>query len=321
MKHFIRMLFPVLAAVAVLAGTLVSAESIKNVDIRPAVMERAEQFEITSKFANQDYDIKVVLPPSYALTDKKYRVVYVLDSFLSFGAVHGMDLVNMGLTIENIYVAIGYVRSNETAINRNHDMSPKGSQAQEFLDQMNSSSTLWHKQTDNTSGEAIIKASLSTKKKYTQGGADDFLAFIEKELDPVIRKHYRTNDGKAGLMGASMGGLFTYYAFLKQSPLFDRFFIGSPGLQLPNSKLLDGLPELLRSTDFKDQRIFLSAGSEELINPFFETLAMNFLKMAQIFSQNPADGLSFEYRVYSGKTHTTVGPIARQEAAEFLFKP
>ena len=58
----------------------------------------------------------------------------MLDSFLSFGAVHGMDLVNMGLTIENIYVAIGYVRSNETAINRNHDMSPKGSQAQEFLD-------------------------------------------------------------------------------------------------------------------------------------------------------------------------------------------
>ncbi|MDP6650502.1 MAG: alpha/beta hydrolase-fold protein [Gammaproteobacteria bacterium] len=321
MKYFIRMLFSVLAVVAVLAGTSVSAESIKNVDIRPAVMDRAEQFDITSKFSNQDYRIKVALPSSYALTDKEYRVVYVLDSFFSFGVVHGMDTVNMGLTTENIYVAIGYVRPNETPINRNHDMSPKGSQAQEFLDQMNSASTLWHQQTENTGVEAMMKAALSTKKKYTQGGADDFLAFIEKELDPVIRKHYRTNDGKAGLMGVSMGGLFTYYAFLKQSPLFDRFFIGSPGLQLPNSKLLDGLPELLRSTDFKDQRVFLAAGSEELINPFFEALAMNFLKMGQIFSQNPADGLSVEYRVYSGKTHTTVTPVAMQEAAEYLFKP
>ena len=85
MKHFIRMLFPVLAAVAVLAGTLVSAESVKNVDIRPAVMERAEQFEITSKFANQDYDIKVVLPPSYALTDKNTEWFMCLTRFYRLG--------------------------------------------------------------------------------------------------------------------------------------------------------------------------------------------------------------------------------------------
>ena len=42
------------------------------------------------------------------------------------------------------------------------------------------------------------------------GGADKFLAFLEKELDPLIRSRYNAKPGPAGILGDSFGGTFTF---------------------------------------------------------------------------------------------------------------
>ncbi|MCB0751623.1 MAG: alpha/beta hydrolase, partial [Ignavibacteriae bacterium] len=64
-------------------------------------------------------------------------------------------------------------------------------------------------------------------KLEQSGGADKFLCFLSKELIPFIDKNYRTTE-KRILNGYSLGGLFTIYASLKESNLFDSYIAGSP---------------------------------------------------------------------------------------------
>lgn len=62
------------------------------------------------------------------------------------------------------------------------------------------------------------------------GGADDFLAFIEEELKPEIEGMYSINRSRQALFGHSLGGFFALYAMLKRSGMFQLYFAGSPSV-------------------------------------------------------------------------------------------
>ena len=292
-------------AAAVIAVLLLPAAVLaEKVEINKStqLVAQSEQFELRSDKIGEDFLIQVGLPASYGSADKRYPVVYLLDGNTSFGAATDIarrlvhDLIEPGIP-EVIVVGIGYVKAERMMGLRTRDLTPKGSVPQSY-----------HEMTDHL-----------FPFKQTSGGADDFLAFIENEVDSVIRKRYQTDGGKAGILGNSFGGLFTYYAFLKQSPLFDKYWFGSPGLIEEDTRLLDDLPALLQKTDFKGQRIYISVGERELHHSFYGPLGRNYAKMVEAFETYPGQDLSMKSQVFLGATHTSVMPAALTQALLYLY--
>ena len=298
MKKFGRFAVVVAAVLLIRAAVLAEEVEIKSMDM----VAESEQFELRSDKIGEDFLIQVGLPSSYGSGDKRYPVVYLLDGNLIFGAATDIarlltkDLIEPGIP-EVIVVGIGYVKAEWMGGLRTRDLTPKGSVPQSY-----------HEMTDHL-----------YPFKQTSGGADDFLAFIENEVDPLIRQRYQTDGGKAGILGDSYGGLFTYYAFLKQSPLFDKYWFGSPGLIQEDTRLLDELPALLQKTDFKGQRVYISVGERELHHSFYGPLGRNYTKMVEAFETYPGNNLSMKSQVFPGATHTSVIPAAMTQALLYLY--
>lgn len=65
--------------------------------------------------------------------------------------------------------------------------------------------------------------------------AEDYLEFIHRQVDPLVRQRTRARQQKAILFGHGLSGLFACNALAMQHPMFDRYIILSP-------TVLDGSP-------------------------------------------------------------------------------
>ena len=102
----------------------------------------------------------------------------------------------------------------------------------------------------------------SDKAKYpTTGGSAKFIGFIEKELQPYIQQHYKTNGAKT-LIGESMGGLLATEILFRKPGLFDKYIIISPSLWWDNGSLLKLPTPALAAAPKTD--IYIGVGKEGL---------------------------------------------------------
>jgi glycogen operon protein len=97
----------------------------------------------------------------------------------------------------------------------------------------------------------------------TRGGGrgDAYIDFILKTLKPTIDERYRTRADAAstGIVGSSMGGLLSLYAFFRQPTQFG--FVGalSPSLWYADAAIF----EWLEKAAFVPGRIYLDSGTRE----------------------------------------------------------
>lgn len=96
------------------------------------------------------------------------------------------------------------------------------------------------------------------KKLPTSGSSEKFIAFLEKELQPFIRQHYKTNASNM-LIGQSLGGLLATEILLKKPSLFDQYLIISPSLWWDDGSLLALQPS---ATFSPNTRVYLAVGKE-----------------------------------------------------------
>ena len=174
--------------------------------------------------------------------------------------------------------------------------------------------------------------------EQTIGGADNFLRFLEEELDPLIRARYNVSDRPAGILGDSYGGTFTFHAFRRQSKLFDKYFLGSPGLFTTGvdyigevRKLLEGEPSageregepLARRRLVHDTKMYLSFGAMEANGgvSFYEDMGRNYNSLVSVLHSTPNDQLTFASKMYPGHTHTTILAPAINDALLYLYGP
>lgn len=91
-------------------------------------------------------------------------------------------------------------------------------------------------------GEAKRTDEYTPVKQGNFGGgkADDYLKFLQTELIPWIEKTYPVKKGAAntGLVGSSLGGLFTAYAGFQHPEQFGRLGIVSPSIWWGNRYIL-----------------------------------------------------------------------------------
>lgn len=149
---------------------------------------------------------------------------------------------------------------------------------------------------------------------------EDFLEFISAELIPLIDARYRTEPADRAIMGFSLGGDFTLYAFGSQPELFNRYMSVSPG-NLASPLIFSLFRDILRgdNEEFhtrlagRNVRLMLSAGSREVqivpkLTGFGEDLkAVNY------------EGLEVTVTIFEGETHGSILPIALIHGMQTIF--
>lgn len=183
---------------------------------------------------DNERDILVYLPPSYAAGNRRYPVVYMHDGQNLFDA------------------ATGY--AGEWGVD-------------ETLDSLHAAGD-WGAiivGVDNGLERRLDEYSPWRNPQYSGGEGDEYVDFLAKTLKPWIDARYRTSPGamNTGVAGSSMGGLISLYAALKYPEVFGLAAVFSPALWFADS--IYTYARAARAGP--DQRFYFVTGAMEGDNP------------------------------------------------------
>ena len=194
--------------------------------------------KVRSESLDDKRKLLVYLPPNYENEpDRRYKVLYTQDGQSVFDertAIHnsewGLDeaaqkLISQDKMEDIIIVAVGNGGSGES---RREDYTP------------------------------------AVDSRYGGGGADKYLKFLTDELKPMVDATYRTQTGpeSTGILGSSLGGLFSLYAGLKAPATFGLVGAMSPSLWYAGQDMLGRLSEADPKNE-KPGKVWLDMGTDE----------------------------------------------------------
>ncbi len=183
-------------------------------------------------------DVLIYLPPSYATSEKKYPVLYMQDGqnlFDHLTAYAGQDW-QVDETMERLSaegyeaIVVGIYHGGDARLNEYNPFPGK-----------------WH--------------SLG----------NEYIKFLCESLKPFIDRHFRTHTepNATGILGSSMGGLISLYAFLSRPDIFGLCGALSPSLFVGRNAIL----KYARQAPFHVGKIYLDNGTREpSARPLYEVL-------------------------------------------------
>jgi uncharacterized protein len=95
----------------------------------------------------------------------------------------------------------------------------------------------------------------------TTGASASFISYLEKEVRPFIRQHYKVNDSTT-LIGQSFGGLLATEILLKHPGMFMNYVIISPSLWWDAASLLVNARSLFAGIPDIETHVFIAVGDE-----------------------------------------------------------
>jgi len=159
------------------------------------------------------------------------------------------------------------------------------------------------------------------KKKYpTTGHSHEFIAFLEKELQPFIEKKYRTTSVKT-IIGQSLGGLLATEILLKKPTLFSKYIIVSPSVWWDNGSLLNQSSTLLEQSFSQKTEVYIAVGKEGLTPatvPRVMEVDANLLAEKIKGTKSSAVTVYFDY--LPQEDHGTIAHQAISNALRMMYK-
>ena len=195
------------------------------------------QHELFCGHRGRSYVLSVALPEYYHDSDKRYPVVYVLDSDALFGMAASLTVCAVWAqeAPELIAVGIGYgVDSyDQWAELREFDLALPGATSHD------------------PSGSA------------NRPQPDLFLQTLREDIVPYIDHTYRTVPEDRCLYGYSWGGFFVMYTLLREPDAFRRYISGS-GFVAATTEYLRREAELLKDRNSNlTAAVYISVGERE----------------------------------------------------------
>ena len=233
-----------------------------------------DYFEMRSA-GGHDYGIWVTTPPNHDPTKKSIPALYVLDANWTVGLTAPLIITQldpMQPITPYLQVSVGYAgeEAQHWASLRNRDLVPAGEPiAKEYVDAI----------------EGALQAGSMTREQgdahlaeLRDCHADEFLTFLTTELHPRIERDYGTAADGHGLFGYSYGGLFSLFAWLSDTQLFETIGAGSPGVASPDSQIFTQLQKL--GDEPRPAKLHVTINQQELLGD---------LAVYQSISRNTAD--------------------------------
>jgi metallo-beta-lactamase class B len=115
---------------------------------------------------------------------------------------------------------------------------------------------------DNGGASRLNEYSPWVNAQYGGGQGDAYVQFITETLKPHIDSLYRTLSGRhsTGIMGSSMGGLISMYAFSERQDVFSRAGIFSPAFWFAGNNSAN---HTAANPKEGDARVYFLAGGQE----------------------------------------------------------
>ena len=207
------------------------------------------------------------------LGDKRYPVVYVLDGDGLFGMTSDVQRwLAIGREMpEALVVAVGHGRPYmQTLALRNRNFTPAAHAA-----------------------------------RPGSGHGASLLAYLEREVFPLVDSLYRTQAGNRALVGVSLGGLFAAYTLYERPGLFRRIILVSPATYRDDGDILRRDAAFAATGRPIPATVYLSIGGEELSQP----LGIGAKAFADTLAARRYRGLRLTVETLPGETHlSTMGP-------------
>lgn len=204
---------------------------------QPAMKQNSKPFvlgqidEIQSAVLNEKRTLNIYLPEGYSSDDStKYPVVYLLDGSADEDFIHVVGTYQFN-SFDWVKRAPRSIIVGIANIDRKRDY------------------------TFPTTSAADLK------KFPTTGHSDNFIRFIENELQPYIASKYRTNSSRT-LIGESLGGLLAAEILLTRPTLFTQYIIISPSIWWDNGSLLKRSSDLLKENFAQHTDVYIGVGEE-----------------------------------------------------------
>ena len=221
-----------------------------------------------SKAAEQDFQIGVWLPFSYANADRRFPVLYVPDGEYAFPAAAGLmpTLMGAGEVPEMIVVGIAYHGISgwgEFGLLRDRDFCIQQFQAPE------------------------------QKTRHKQ-----YKTFFREELFPLIEANYRTNPQDRAIFGFSSAGFFAMHMLLTQQGMFQKHIAASCTWPGADEYFLECARHYTDLPDPPPSVLFLSVGDKD------ENQLPGFKKLTETFTNDLYPNLRVISRIFEGEGHS-----------------
>lgn len=231
-----------------------------------------------SDILKEDRTINIYLPTSYHKNkEATYPVIYLLDGSADEDFIHVAGIVQFGnfpwikMLPESIIIGISNV-------DRKRDFT-------------------------------YPTTNVKDKKDFpTTGGSVNFIAFLEKELQPFVASNYRITEERT-LIGQSLGGLLATEILWKTPDLFSNYMIVSPSLWWDDNSLLP--QERVKSAQTK--KVYVAVGKE---GPYMESAAFSL-----IGSIKEDRNIISNFTYFDGQEHSNILHKAVYEGFLYFYAP
>lgn len=244
------------------------------------VIGGSQERRLQSEIIQQEYKLWISLPRGYQGSDQTYPVIYLLDAQWDFTLMVSLygQLNYDGDIPDAVLVGITWGGENpDPGALRIRDFTPT-----------------------------------KVKDSAGSGGAENFLAFIQKELVPFIEKEYRVNSDRY-LMGSSLGGLFTFYALFEDPAFFSGYLPTAPSLWWDDEVSFNLAKKSMAKHGRYPTRLYSAAGE-------FDGVLPGFKKMQSLLDSNQISGLTYKTQLFDNMGHSAIKANGNVRGLQFLFK-
>jgi len=145
------------------------------------------------------------------------------------------------------------------------------------------------------------------------GGTAKLMAFMEKELQPLIQQKYR-GTGEQTIIGQSLGGLFAAEVLFTKPHLFDNYLIVSPSLWWNDQALVKRAGAFLQKHPNLKKKVYLALGSEG------SEMKDGMDKLLAVLNGNEAKQMTVHFEPFLKESHATIMHRATYRGFEVLFE-
>lgn len=245
--------------------------------------------EIQSKELNEKRILNIYLPEGYNPAEAtKYPVIYLLDGSADEDFIHISGLVQFN--------------------------------SFEWINQVPKSIVVGIATVDRRRDFTFPTTIENDKTRFpTTGHSDQFIAFIEKELQPFIEKKYKTNDSKT-IIGQSLGGLLETEILLKKPFLFNKYVIVSPSIWWDNGSILNLDSEILKENFNPKTEIYIAVGKEGLTPTAIpRVMEVDANLLAEKIQLSKSKNIKVYLDYFTEENHGSILHIAVSNAFKFFY--
>lgn len=246
---------------------------------KPVVI--GESFTIHSAALNEDRAYYIAKPAGYDGGTERYPVLYVLDgeSHFKYASAAAELLASADRTPGLIVVGI----ASGSIQQRTRDLTPPSTDP---ADQ---------------------------RFAPGNGGASKFLAFLTRELQPLIEKTYRTRPYRL-LAGHSYGGLFAAYVLAEKPAAFHAYLAIDPSLGWNRGAVVDQIGQMLSSAKSLRADIFLATAHSSAPKPGDPVR-----KFAELLAATTTPGLHSAFVAMNDETHMSIPIRGLHQGLDTVF--